>query len=44
MGVRAHFVQTRSLQENLASNQYPGSDRESKHQERDGSLDVTADE
>jgi len=44
MGVRAHFVQTRRLEEDLASNQYPGSDREPKHQEPDGSLDVTADE
>jgi len=40
--MRAYFVQIRRLQEDLASNQYPGSYRESKHQERDGSLDVTA--
>jgi len=44
VGVRTYLVQTWGPQEYLASNQYPGSDRESEDQKRDGGLDVAADE
>ena len=44
VGVRAHLVRIWGAQEDLASDQCPGSDREAKYEERDGSLDKTTDE
>ena len=44
VGVRAHFVRIWGAQEDLASDQCPGPDREAKYEERDGSLDKPADE